>query len=366
MATLGPNDLKQYALPSYWDAAELSKQRLEDGSTYEAYISDVTAALAQANAGLLSHPLISSLISITTDPALEYQTGVSNGFQVATEYSRPDGKRGATTGHMLPLIAYDRGLSWTWMFLQKARRVQLDSDIAAVMQDLKNIWSQKILTRLFKETYDAVGSAGRSMPLADGGTADSTNYVPPAYPDRGGSFVYTHDHITPLDGIKQSTLETAVKNVWEHGHDSPFDLLIAEADISSWVNTVNVTGYIPRADPLLRYGVTQDIAQVGSDYIGAIETDYGAVRIRATGRIPTTFWAVYKSYGPLDQRNPLRVRYNPKFGVGAVLLAGDHIREYPLENAILWMEFGVGVGADRCAAVVAKNTAGSYSDPTIT
>jgi hypothetical protein len=202
------------------------------------------------------------------------------------------------------------------------------------------------------------------MPIADGGTADA-GYVPWSVPDRGGTFVYTHDHIAPLNGITQANLETAIRNVWEHGHDSPFDLLIAEADISSWTNQTNVTGYIPRADPLLRYGVTQDIAQVGSDYIGAIETDYGAVRIRATGRVPTTFWAVYKSYGPLDQRNPLVVRYNPKFGIGAVLLAGDHIREYPLENAILWMEFGVSVGADRCAAVVTKNTAGSYSDPTI-
>ena len=363
MATLGPNDLKQYALPSYWDAATLSQLRLEQGQTYEAWINDVTAALAMANAALLTDPLIASLISTTTDPALEYPTGVSNGFQVATEYGLPDAKRGNTTGHMLPLIAYDRGLGWTWMFLQKARQVQLDSDIASAMQDLKNIWAQRILTRLFKSDYDAVGSSGRSMPLADGGTADA-NYVPSPYPDRGGTFLYTHDHITNLNGITQANLEAALLLLWEHGHNSPFDLLIAEADISSWTNTTNVTGFIPRADPLLRYGSTQDLANVGADYIGAIETDYGAVRVRATGRVPTTYWSVYKSYGPLDARNPLRVRYNPKFGIGAVLLAGDHIRQYPLENAVMWMEFGVAVGEDRCAAAVIINSAGGYSTPT--
>jgi hypothetical protein len=365
MATLGPNDLKQFALPTYVDGAELSKYSLADGTPYDQLVTDVTGALAIANADLLRDPLYAGLISVTTDLMVEYASGVSNGFQTATEYGMPDSKRGATTGHMLPLIQYDRGIGWTWMFLQKARRAQLDADIASVVLDLKNIWEQKILTRLFKSTYDAVGSSGRSMPLADAGTADGTSYVPLPRPDRGGTFLYTHDHIHNLNGITQANLETAIVNLWEHGYDAPFDLLIAHADIGSWTNTTNITGYVPRPDSAIRYGSSTDLANVDASYIGVIETDYGAVRIRSTGRVPTTYWAVYKSFGALDQRNPLRVRYNPKYGVGAILLAGDHIRQYPLENAVAWMEFGVGVGEDRCAAAVYVNGAGAYSDPTI-
>ncbi len=365
MATLGPNDLKQFALPSYWDASYISKYQLASGETYEQFIADVTAALAMQNAALLTDPLISGLISVTTEMMLEYRCGVSNGFGVATEYGRPDAPRGTTTGHMLPLISYDRAFAWTWMFLQKARRSQLDADIASGMADLRNIWHKTILTRLFKSTYDAVGSSGRSVPFADGGTADSS-YIPPSVPDRSSDFAYTHNHYAALNGITQANLETALKNLWEHGHDAPYDLLIPALDISSWTDTTNVTGWVPKAQSLIRYGVTQDLAQVADTYIGAIETDYGPVQVRMNARIPTAYWAVYKSYGANDQRNPLKVRYNSRYGIGAVLLAGDHIREYPLENAILFSEFGVGVGEDRTAAVVIENSGdGTYTTPTI-
>jgi hypothetical protein len=364
MATLGVNDLKQYSLPANWDTSELTKVRLQSGETYEQFISDVAAGLAALNAGLLSDPLVSGLISTTTDLALEYRSGVSNGFEEATEYGRPDAARATTTGHMLPLVEYDRGLGWTWMFLRKARRLQLDSDIASAMADIKNLWHQKVLRRLFKSTYDSVGS-GKSVPICDGGTADSS-YIPYPVPDRGGTFLYTHTHLLRMDGITQANLETAIAHLWEHGHDAPYDLLVSQTDIGDWTNTTNVTGYVPRPDPLLRYGVQTDLSAAGQDFIGAIETDYGACRIRATGRIPTKYWAVYKSLGAQDQRNVLRVRYNPRMGIGAVLLAGDHIREYPLENAILWSEFGVGVGEDRtAAAVVFNHNDNAYVDPTI-
>lgn len=364
MATLGPNDLKQFAIPSNWDAAYLARYQLADGTTYEGFISDVSQALAIVNASIISDPLLANLMALTTDASIEYRSGVSNGFEEATEYGRPDSKRAATTGHMLPLIEYDRTLGWSWMFLRKARRMQLDADIASAMQDVRDLYTKKVLTRLFKSTYDSVGS-GKSVPLADGGTADST-YVPVPMPDRGGTFTSSHNHFQRLDGITQTNLETTVKHLWEHGYDGPYDLLVAQADIASWTNTTNVTGYVPNPSPLIRYGVTQDLANVGEGFIGAIETDYGAVRLRANARIPTKYYALYKSFGANDQRNPLRVRYNPRLGVGAILLAGDHVREYPLENAIMWTEFGVGVGEDRTAAVVTYNhTSGSYTDPTI-
>ncbi|MFA4972552.1 MAG: hypothetical protein WC683_08045 [bacterium] len=362
MATVGYNDLKQYALPSYWDAAELRKWQLIDGTTYDQFVADIGRALAIQNGQILSDPLIASLVSTTTEMATEYQVGVSNGMQKHTEYARPEQRRGATTGHMLPLEAYDRGLGWTWDMLRKARRIQLDADIASAMADVRNQWEKDILTRLFKSTYTAVGSSGRSMPLADGGTADAA-YIPIAVPARGGTFLYTHDHISNLNGITQANIETAVANLWEHGYDAPFDIVAAYADLSSWTNTTNVTGFVPKANGLIRYGNTADLAQVDETYVGVIETDYGPIRLRVTGRIPTTYWAIYKSYGANDQRNPLVIRLSD-YGVGAVLLKGDHIREYPLEEAILFSEFGVGV-ANRVGACAYINSAGGYTDPTI-
>lgn len=365
MATLGRDDLKQYALPTYWDPALLRRMELEAGYTYEQVLSDITGALAMANASLLADPLISSLISVTTEVATEYAIGVAaDEMQAHTEYSRPDQHRGATTGHMLPLTPYDDGLGWTWDFLRKARRIQIDTTVAGAIRRLRNTWAKQILTRLFKSTYTAVGT-GRSMPLADGGTADST-YIPVAVAERGGTFLYTHDHIEPLDGITQANLETAVLDLWEHGYDAPYDLLVSATDIADWSDTSDVTGWIPKASPTIRYGMTADLADLGEDFIGAIDTNHGICRVRANGRVPTTYWSLYKSAGALDQRNPLVVRYNPAFGIGGVPLAAkEAIRQYPFEDMIIFAEFGVGV-ADRVGAVVVKNTSSTYSDPTIT
>ena len=369
MATLGPNDLKQYALPTYWDAAELSNVRLQSGETYAEFISDVAAALAMQNADLLRDPLVGLLMYPTTEMATEYRVGVSNGFQDHTEYGLPDPRRAATTGHMLHLLERDRGMGWTWDFLRKARRIQLDSDIASAMDDVRNDWRKRTLQQFFKSTYTAVGTSGRSMPVCDGGTADSA-FVPINHPDRATAFAYTHTHLGRLNGITQANLETGVAHIWEHGHDAPYELLVAQADVSSWTNVTNVTGYVSRPDPLIQYGATQDVARVAVDFgadgvLGVVTTKYGPCRLRASARIPTTYWAVFKSHGFQDGRNVMATRYDPKFGIGAVLLAGDHIRQFPLENAILFSAWGPNI-SDRTAAYLCLNASSStYTDPTI-
>ena len=365
MATLGPNDLKQWALPAGWDAARLENIRLASGETYDELISDITAGLSMANAALMSDPIIASLVTVSNEMTLEYRTGVSNGFEDHTEYGLPTAKRAATTGHMLEMVSKDRMLGWTWDFLRRARRSQIDADIASAMNDLRDVWQKTILQRMFKSTYTAVGAAGKSMPVADAGTADST-YVPVNNPERATAFASSHTHLGRLNGITQANLETEVAHLWEHGFDAPYDLLVAQADLGSWSNTTNVTGWIKRADGLIRYGVQTELANVDTSYLGVIETStYGPVRLRASARIPTKYFAVYKSFGSGDSRNPIRIAPSPNFGLGAVLLAGDHIRQFPLESAILFLEFFLGIQDRSQIALCLNETSSVYSDPTI-
>jgi hypothetical protein len=361
---LGSNDLKQWALPAGWDAGRLQQYKLASGETYDDLINDITAGLAIANRSLLSDPIVASLVSVGTEMTIEYPTGTSIGFQDHTEYGRPDAVRAATTGHMPEPIHKDLMLSWTHDFLRKSRRPQIDASITAALQELRNMWTKTILTRLSKSTYTAVGS-GKSMPVADAGVADST-YVPPNFPDRATAFASSHTHLLRLNGITQANLETAVAHLWEHGYDAPYDLLISQTDAGAWSTVASVTGWVKRADGLIRYGTQTDLANVDDGYLGVIETStYGPVRVRASARIPTTFWFVYKSFGTLDERNPLTVVPSPTYGLGGVLLAGDHIRHYPLENAILTAEFSIGV-KNRVGAVLVRNDSSSvYTDPTI-
>lgn len=358
---LGPNDLKQWAFPTGWDAARLAQLQLASGESYEQLVGDINAGLALANASLLADPMIASLVHLGAERTTEYGIGVSNGFEDHTEYGRPENKRGKTIGHMAEPVDKDRSTGWTKDFLERARRAQIDADIASIIQDLKDVWAKAILTRHFKLTYTAVGS-GKSMPYADGGTADST-YIPPQFPARAAAFAYTHNHMVRLDGYTQAHVETTAANLWEHGYDAPFEMLVAQADVASWSNTTNVTGFVKKADGLIRYGNQVDLAQVDQSYIGVIETSaYGPIRVRSTARIPTTYWTMYKSWGPLDARNAIRV-VPPAAGIGAEMQYAATPVYYPLEEVFLRLRFELAI-ANRIGAVCVK-TGGAYATPTI-
>jgi len=364
MATLGFADLKNTALPSLWDEGEIVKARLADGSTFEQMLADLRAGLQVLNGALLDMPHYAGLFAIQDEPEVEYHIGVSNGFEEATEYSTPDPRRGATTGHMLPLTAYDRGLGWTMMYLRKARAIALDADVRSGVADAKDLWQQKLLTRHFKKEGVTVGSTSNaSVPFADGGDTDSA-YVPPKSPD-GEAFTSSHDHFLRQAAISDANLGTAVETLQEHGHPSPFDIIAARADASSWTG---LTGYKAPEWPGIVYhasGVERaGVAEV-SEYFGYVETDYGICRLWLTPRVPTNYYSLFKTYGRGDPRNPLRVRISPQVGFGFNLVPGNWVNA-PSQMAVLYTEFGVGVGEDRTNGVcVYIHASGDYVTPTI-
>lgn len=363
----GVNSLTNITLPGTWDTAELTRLRLRDGTSYEAILNDINAAVQIVNSGLNSN-YYGGMVSLTTDLGVEYRSGVSTGFEDATEYTQPDAQRAESYGHMLPLRRSDRKMGWTTRWLEEARRINIDDDIAAMLSDVTNLYEQRVLTRFFKSTAETgraygLGANGVSLPFADG----SQTYVwtPPPRPDRGGTFANTHSHYLRLDGITQANVETAVKHIWEHGIDGPYDLIVSLADVDAWTNATNVTGYVQRPDALVTYGANTTLSTVDSTYLGVVTTKYGTCRLVYNGRIPTKYWGVYKTFGSNDPRNPLRIRYDEPFGFGARLVV-ERVDLYPLAGAIARFDFGVGIGADRVSAVLVRNhTSGNYSDPVI-
>ena len=371
MATnLGQWELKNISLPSAWDNAELNRLKLRDGTTYESILRDVDDALGMVNTEL-NGGYLSRLFSVGTDIAVEYRNGATTGFEDHTENAQPDTQRGDTSGHMLPLVKKDRKLGWTFDFLKEARRAQIDADIASMVQDAKDVFERAVLTRLFKMEEDTgkrygLGTSGVSVPFVDG-AGGTIAWTPIPRPDRVlNTMDTTHDHYLRLSGITQANLETAVGHLWEHGHDGPYELIVSLADLSAWQTTANVTGFIAKAQSLIQYASTTSLAQVEAEiYQGAVNTKYGVCRLYANGRIPTTKWAVTKTYGQNDQRNPLRVRWDENWGFGVQLIS-DSVSLYPLKGAIGMIALGVGVGEDRSAAVLVENdSSGDYATPTI-
>jgi hypothetical protein len=74
---------------------------------------------------------------------------------------------------------------------------------------------------------------------------------------------------------------------------------------------------------------------------------------------------MYKTYGPMDARNPLAVRYSEDLGAGVILMAGEGFRKFPLEHATAIHEFGVGVRDRLAAYLVYFAASGDYTAPTI-
>ena len=364
MATLSSAGLKETSLPSLWDSGELEKVRLADGTTFNQVVADLQAGLRVLNASLLDMPHYGDMIAIQDDPQVEYPIGVSNGVEEATEYSVPTPKRGATTGHMLPLRQWDRALGWTMMYLRRARQARLDADVRSAVVDIKSHWQKQLLTRFFKMEGETVGSTGNaSVPFADGGATDSS-YVPPDSPD-GESFTGSHIHFLRHSDITDANVTAAIEHLQEHGHRSPFDIIAARADAGTWTS---LSGFkAPEWPGIVYHASTTERAAIPeiTRYLGYIETDYGIARLWLTPRLPANYYGVYKSYGPGDPRNPLRVRINPNVGFGWQLVPGNWVNA-PQLMAVLYSEFGVGVGEDRTNGVcVYIADSGSYTTPTI-
>lgn len=371
MAVLGFSDLKNTALPALWDETEITKARLADGSSLAELTGDLSAALMGINRELLAMPHYSSMFAVQDEPELEYPVGTTNGFERATEYTAPDPRRGKTTGHMLPIYPWDRSLGWTMMYLRKARRLSLDADVRSVVIDARKLWQQRLLTRFFSLSANTVGATSNAdLPLANSTTSQS-DYIPPPSPD-GEEFANTHSHLLGYgtsgitqDTIDQSAVDVALEHLQEHGHVSPFDMVAARADASSWSNMTNVTGYKAPEWPGIVYhasAVERGPSDI-STYFGYIESDWGIVRIWLTPRVPTDNFGVFKSYGPGDPRNPLRVRIARTTGFGFNLVPGQWVNA-PGQMLVAYTEFGMGIG-DRVNGVVVDVASSSYAAPTI-
>lgn len=363
-----PMNLRHLVLPSGWDAGELSRISLADGTDFETLTRDLDDALQLAADELLNNTYVGRLIHVTDQPAVEYDAAGSEGFTRRTDRGMGDGRKPQTGGHMLPLVEYDHPLFWTYSFLKGARRAQLERHVSNLINNAISRVQVDVFTRLFKleeETGEAfgLGTAGYSVPFVDGGNG-AIAYTPPPFPERGGIFQATHNHFLRLDGITQNHLETAVTHLWEHGYNPPFDCVISLADIADWQNTTNVTGFVERPDPDVAYGSGETLANIDDVYIGGVKTKHGFVRLYATGRVPTNYWCVTKVFGPNDPMNPIRVR-TPN-GLIVPQIITEQTGVFPLQGAVPIMEIGAGVGESRVAAVCVENdSTGSYGSPTI-
>jgi len=355
-----------------WDATSLQNFKLIDGTTYAEIVARMNAALGALNSEFAGDGF-AGLYSVTDQPDLEYRIGSSNGFEDHTEYGRPDPKRAATEGHMLPLKGYDRMLGWTWDYLRDARMSQIEADVADAIKDARDKRRVALLTRALKRGDDSgaalgLGTSGYSAGFATAAASTSVDFTPPTY--GGTTFDSDHEHYVGIAGgvFTAAVFTDARDELREHGHEPPFEFVIGTSDQAT---VEALTGFTPIAESLVAYGLTQDKARlggvadaVGSYYIGTIAD----CAVRVVRGMPQYYGFGWKSYGSMSQRNPLRVRLHKGESAMRVIAMPDPnggAGINPLHNLMLFLEFGVGV-ADRTAGTARYTNSATWADGTPT
>lgn len=371
----GPRSTSELVALTGWDSTALRNHTLQDGTTYAEIVGLMNGALGALNAEIVNDPLWSSLVGYTDEPTVEYRMGAANGFEEHTEWGRADPRRADTEGHMLPLRSYDRMLGWTWDYLRKARMSQIEADIADAIKDARDLWRLAILRRLFTRDDQTglalgLGASGYSPGFATAAGNTNVDFIPPSY--GGATFTSAHEHyVNDAGGAFTTTiLLDMAAELREHGHMAPYMGLFSQADVST---LLGLTGFIPVANLSVNYGTgvsLANFARAGEELTpGAYPVGtYADIMVYAAPGIPTDYGFIWKSYGPNSQRNPLRVRLDKGLTLPRVIAQTDPkagTGVYPIQNLMLFTEFGVGVG-DRTNGAAYFVNGGAWANATIT
>jgi hypothetical protein len=361
--TIGYTDLKTVIkIPTAWDLAYLRKWQIKDGSTFEQVVSRMGAAMVLFNRSL-TQGYWANYWYPTTQIESEYDVGGdSNELELISEYTRPDPLQAEVTGHMLPMHDYGGAMGWTYMALRRGTLDKLTSGVRRLVERSQNTWSKRLLERLFTSAYEVVGSSGKSVGFADGGSADSA-YIPPYYD--GTTFANTHNHYgyaVDSEAGRQAAVLAGQVHLREHGIMPPYDLIIPYADVAAWYAHDE---FVPPSRIAINVAGLEVRGSVDENqYIGLYETQWGVCQVKVEKRLPTKYMGLFKPMGYGSPQNPLVVRYEDGYPLGLSMVG--EVRQFPLQDAIAYFTFGVGV-ASRLAGYCAFFTGGaSYSDPTIT
>lgn len=369
---LGFRDTTNLVLPTGWDASELQKLTLRDGTTYAQVASDLNAALAAVNAEIANDALWASLCYFTDSATHVYRMGNTGSMEIHTEYGQPVPQRATLEGHMLPLVTYDTSLGWTRDYLRAANAEQVAADIADAVRKVRDCFRISVLTRVLKRSDDSgvtygLGTSGYSPGFATAASFTNVDFIPPSV--GGTTFDADHEHYVGIVGGAWTTEAFAdmKDELREHGHEPPYDFIVGPSGESS-IRGLSDFISVPMAN--VGYANTVSVATVdgmadgNGNYVIGVINDF---RVRVVRGMPPYYGFAWKSYGARSVRNPIRVRLEPgerSFRAYAEIdprTGGS----WPLAYLMVYATFGVGVG-DRTNGTPRYNNGTTWVDGTPT
>jgi hypothetical protein len=354
-------DTRYIDFPAGVDVAYLQGLRTRAGVDFPRVLREIDSRLGTLNTTL--DPLVASLITPTTEQFAD--TSGPTAFEVSRrgEYTTARPQLAEGGAHMLPLYGWDVSLGFTEDGLEAMSLSRILTNIDSMLLGFRRLYRREALRRLTSDAEVRVAdrTAVTSPGMAGSGTGDNV-FARSSYPDGttlpGG---YTHYYAVGA-GTLAATLKSA-RDRLKRWHQGPFDLVApaAQLDLITAISPGDPqNGFVSAGSALVRAGNGTAEAQVDAAvYLGVL---FGDVRVHmAIEDYSDPVIAMYKSYGALDPRNPLAWRYDELKGRSAVV---RYRSLYPLDQATLKQDFGIGTN-DRTAAVLIENGTAPYSAPAI-
>lgn len=279
--------------------------------------------------------------------------------QKGGEYTTARPQKGSSTSYMLPIDKYDIAFGFTEDGLHDITLEEFNAEL----QDMVDAWRSLYLGEGLLAFFDpnpvsiARGSDVKSPRFAGSGTGDLayTGTFPNGTEIPAG---YTHYHRLAAAGL-YAGIQTMLGKL-RRFHPAPYDLLGSGNAIDA---ITSLPEFVPVAEQDVTPAAGEAVARLDPDvYLGTLP---GRIRVRAPMDAlgDGSHFAIAKSYGAFNVRNPLAWTYDPKWGRDAYVRAKD---DYPLAESVVLQRFGVGVG-DRVGATIAQIAeAGVYTPPAIT
>jgi hypothetical protein len=354
-------DTTHIDFPPGFDEAYVRRLANRVGVRFERVLQLINARLVAASSA--ADPLVAALAYFTPEPDKTADPADAFELEEEDEYglARPEVGE-PPRGYLLPFRRYRKAMGLTEDSLEDADEARILGEVDKFLRTFQRGLVRNVFARFWgtDEPYvDPRRTAVRSPGFAGVGTGD--NVFGGFFPD--GQAVpagYTHYHRDTA--ANRAALIRAMRAKLARWHPGPYDLAGSEAEVAAIVALGPNGGFTKAtADLILRaQGVAAALVD-NNRYVGVFDDDVRVWIGRPELGVSPNF-AVFKTYGDFDQRNPLAIRYDPKFGRGIDVKYRDL---YPLANAQMRQRYGVGVG-DRVGAALARIAdAGGYVAPVL-
>jgi len=356
-------DTEYIDLPANVDRSYVENMSIGSGLTFAQVLPEIDSRMREFNSS--TDPLIAALAIDTQEALVEYTQPVAFSVQAAGEYAMGRLQRGEAMGaYMLPVRAWEVTTGWTEDGLREQRLTSITNTVDNILLGYRVKFRKEVMRRLFNTTEVPV-EPGKTTATSPGfaGSGTGLNVYDRPFPSGaalpGG---YTHYIRVDTAGL-QAALLAARDTLQKQGHAAPYDLIAPQTQIDA---IVAMTEFVRTGSALVRLAPDAEEALVDPNvYLGVLGN---TIRVRyAIDDFSSANIAVFKTYGSLDTRNPLAIRFPerpglPDGGRSAYVRSRDF---FPLAAASVLSNWGVGVNNRTGAVLFHVDASGSYDNPVI-